>query len=419
MASANGAAAPAVTRVRVFYPADPAGVVPGGVDTFLRGVLKWAPQDLEFSLVGMTTEPEARPLWRWTRCELGRRDFAFQPVVHVANAGGRSRVPLSVRYCAGLLRAGSSVRHNDFDVMEFHRIEPALLFGGDARPKNAVFHQDMAVIRSTQADILWRHLPGLYFGIEKRVVNQLSSAWCVRQEGVEALQGRFPGKAQAIRFVPTWVDTEVFTPPTADERAALRARFAAEHGLDLQAGWVISVGRLDSQKNPQLLLEAVTRLQGEGRNVQWLIVGDGVLRPELERAAAEAGVAARLKFLGLLPPAQIAQWLRAADVFALSSAYEGMPMALLEALGSGLPVVTTDVGEVKRVVRTGGNGEIVASHDAAAFAQALARVLDGAVTMRGEPAVSAIQPYQPASVLEPVYENYRSLAARARQAQQK
>jgi glycosyltransferase involved in cell wall biosynthesis len=418
MSEPNGLALPGTTRVRVFYPADPAGIVPGGVDTFLRGVLKWAPQDLDFSLVGMTTEPATRPLWRWTRCELGRRDFAFHPVVHVADAGGRSRVPLSVRYCAGLLRAGAGLRR-DFDVMEFHRIEPALLFGGDDRPKNAVFHQDMAVIRSAQADILWRRMPGLYFGIEKRVVRQLASAWCVRQEGVEAMRGRFPEKADVIRFVPTWVDTEVFTPPTSDERVALRARFAAEQGLDCGSGWIISVGRLDSQKNPRLLLDAVARLHAQGRSVQWLVVGDGVLRADMERAAAEAGVAGRLKFLGLLPPARIAQWLRAADVFALSSAYEGMPMALLEALGSGLPVVTTDVGEVKRVVEPGGNGEIVAVHEAVAFADALARVLDGAATLRGEPAVRAIRPYQPAAVLEPVYENYRRLAAGARRAQQR
>lgn len=418
MPDCNGLAVSGKTRVRVFYPADPAGVVPGGVDTFLRGVLKWAPQDLDFSLVGMTTEPSARPLWRWTRCELGRAGFDFQPVVHVTNAGGRSRVPLSVRYCAGLMRAGPSLRRG-FDVMEFHRIEPALLFGGDARPKNAVFHQDMAVIRTAQADILWRRMPGVYFGIERRVVRQLASAWCVRQEGVEAMRSRFPEKADVIRFVPTWVDTEVFTPPTLDERGALRVRFASEHGLDTGSAWIISVGRLDSQKNPRLMLDAVARLHAQGRDVHWLVVGDGVLRPDLERAAVEAGIAGRMKFLGLMSPAHIAQWLRSADVFALSSAYEGMPMALLEALGSGLPVVTTDVGEVRRVVKPGGNGEIVAVHEAPAFADALSRVLDAAMSLRGEPALKAIQPYQPAAVLEPVYENYRRLAADARRAQQR
>lgn len=401
------------TAIRIFYPADPVGVVPGGVDTFLRGILKWAPPDLQFSLVGMSTEPALRPLGRWTRCELGARGFDFFPVVRVVDAGQRSRIPLSVRYCAGLLRHGRPLREG-FDVMEFHRVEPALLFLGDQRPKNAFFHQDMAVIRSDKADILWRHLPGLYFGIEKRVVGGLASAWCVRQEGVEALQARFPEQAGVIRFVPTWVDTEVFSAPDAAQRAALRAEFAQAQGLDPAASWVISVGRLDSQKNPQLLLDAMARLKSEGVNAQWLVVGDGVLRAELERRSQSAGLSASTKFLGLLPPAQIARWLQAADVFAMSSAYEGMPMALLEALGSGLPVVCTDVGEVRRVVRPGINGEIAAGHDAPSFGASLAQALRHSEQLRGAPAVQAIQPYQPATVLAAVYDNYRLIAEQAR-----
>jgi hypothetical protein len=84
------------TRVRCFYPADPAGIVPGGVDTFIRGLIKWAPEDIEFSLVGMTTDDVARPAGRWTRCDLGRRQFDFFPVVKVADAGTRARLPLSL-----------------------------------------------------------------------------------------------------------------------------------------------------------------------------------------------------------------------------------------------------------------------------------------------------------------------------------
>ena len=110
-------------HVRAFYPADPVGVVPGGVDTFLRGILKYAPDDLRFSLVGMTTDESARPRGQWTRCRAGTREFDFFPVVGVADAGQRTRIPLSLRYTAATalklreLRAG-------FDVFEFHRIEP-------------------------------------------------------------------------------------------------------------------------------------------------------------------------------------------------------------------------------------------------------------------------------------------------------
>ncbi|CAM3441391.1 glycosyltransferase family 4 protein [Polaromonas hydrogenivorans] len=401
-------------HVRAFYPADPVGVVPGGVDTFLRGILKYAPDDLRFSLVGMTTDEAARPCGRWTRCQLGQREFDFFPVVRVADAGQRSRIPLSLRYTAATALRLRELRVG-FDVFEFHRIEPVLLFLSDARPKNAFFHQDMAVIRSDKADIVWRHMPGLYFSIERRAVNALSSAWCVRQEGVRAMHARYPSQAEAIRFVPTWVDTEVFSPLDDAARQALRMRLAAELGLDAGSAWVISVGRLDSQKDPELMLAAVARLVAQGSDLTWLVVGDGVLRAGLERRVADAGLQMRVRFLGLKAPAQIADLMRAADVFALSSAYEGMPMAALEALGSGLPVATTDVGEVRQVVRPGLNGSISADRSEEGFAACLAEVLAQRESYRGEPAVQAIKPFQPAKVLAPVFDTYRQLGRHFRE----
>lgn len=399
--------------VRIFYPADPVGVVPGGVDTFLRGILKFAPDDLRFSLVGMTTDVQARPVGRWSICQLGDRTFNFFPAVRVADAGGRSRVPLSLRYTTAVALRLAALRQG-FDVFEFHRIEPALLFLRDGRPKNAFFHQDMAVIRSTKADIVWRYMPALYFGIERRVVQALASAWCVREEGVRAMRERYPEKADAIRFVPTWVDTEVFYPVAEAARNALRHALATELGIDPRSAWVISVGRLDSQKDPDLLFDAVARLVAEGVDLTWLAVGDGVLRGGLERRVADAGLRSRVRFLGLRSPSQIAELLRASDVFALSSAYEGMPMAVLEALGSGLPVATTDVGEVRRVVHPGLNGAIAADRTPEGFSQCLAQVVAHRNAWRGEPAVQAVQPFRPAQVLAPVFANYRNLGERNR-----
>jgi glycosyltransferase involved in cell wall biosynthesis len=401
-------------HIRAFYPADPLGTVPGGVDTFLRGLVKWAPEDLAFSIVGMSTDTAQRPIGQWTRWRTGTQFFDFFPVVAVRDPGRRSRVPLSLRYTAGLVRYLRHVR-SEFDVFEFHRVEPAIVFIGDPRPKNAFFHQDMGVIRRERnADILWRYLPGLYFAVERHVVAGFSSAWCVRDEGVRAMRARYPSKADLIRFVPTWVDPELFSPPTADRRAQLRTECSRAFALDSTSVWVVSVGRLDTQKDPQLLLSAVGRLVAEGHDVQWLAVGDGVLRPQLEREVQRAGLGARVRWAGLRTPAEIAVILQAADVFALSSAYEGMPMAMLEALRSGLPVATTDVGEVRRVVQHGINGSIATERSIDAFAACLRDVVEHAREWRGEPAVKAVKCFLPKLVLTGVYDHYRDLGARWR-----
>lgn len=397
-----------VTRVRIFYPADPVGIVPGGVDTFIRGVIKWAPEDLDFSLVGMTTDPVARPTGRWTRCSLGRRDFDIFPAVQVQNAGSRTRIPLSLRYTASVASSLFSVRRG-FDIFDFHRVEPSLLFSWDVRPKNAFFHQDMAVIRNTNADILWKRMPAVYEGMERFVIGRLASAWCVREDGAEALRQRNPEKSDVIKFIPTWVDTEVFKPISLEEKNRYRSQLASELDLALDSTWLVFVGRLDTQKNPALLLETVLRLIAGGERLSLLMIGDGVLRKSLEQQVAQSGAAHAVRFLGLRSPAEIRSVLITADAFALSSAYEGMPMALLEALACGLPVVTTAVGEVSRVVKPGENGAIAAGHSVNDYSVALKDLLKNLDVYGGEPAVAAIRSYVPSKVLEPVYENYRQL----------
>lgn len=401
------------SHVRIFYPADPAGVVPGGIDTFIRGLIKWAPADLEFSLVGMSTDLRERPVGRWTPCFAGSRRYAFFPVVGVADAGTRGKVPLSLRFTAGAWQHRARLR-SDFDVYDFHRPEPSLLYLDDPRPKNAFFHQDPKTIDSAASDNLWRRLPAAYERLEAQAVEQFSSAWCVRDSGVLTLRERYPGLGERVRFIPTWVDAEVFHPVADEQRRSLREAFASEHRLPLHARWIAFVGRLDTQKNPGLLLEAFARVvmqqpQPVHADAVLLLVGNGVLRAELEARARALGLQQRVRFLGLQSQATIAQLLQASDLFTLSSAYEGMPMALLEALGCGTPAVVTEVGEVRRVVRDGQNGLVVAKHDVAAFAAALQQGLAHAAQWRAA-ALAAVADYQPASVLAPVYENYRALA---------
>ncbi|MDP2031017.1 MAG: glycosyltransferase [Thiobacillus sp.] len=402
------------TRIRTFYPADPAGIVPGGVDTFIRGLIKWAPDDIEFSLVGMSTDEARRPVGRWTRCDLGRRQFDFFPVVNVAEAGGRSRIPLSLRFTWGAFRYRQACTSN-FDVYEFHRVEPALLYLRDVRPKNAFFHQDMAVIRTEQkADILWSRLPAIYFSLETRVMRSLSSAWCVREQGAESLRTRYPFLAEHIHFTPTWVDTEVFSPLLDADRRQLRAETEAAFELDPDSFRIVTVGRLDTQKDPDLLLSAVGKLVADGANVELLFIGDGVLRDKLEQRVADERLTRRVRFLGLRSASEIARYLQAADCFALSSAYEGMPMALLEALGAGVPVVTTPVGEVARVVNNGVNGEITLDRAVDSFANSLDRVRRNVGQYSVAHCTSSVEPFTPSRVLAPVYENYRALGLRAR-----
>ena len=140
----------------------------------------------------------------------------------------------------------------------------------------------------------------------------------------------------AIEAVPNVVDTDVFVFEDRGGRTA--------------APRLVTVGSLVAIKAHRDLVLAIGALRRAGLHVPLDIVGDGPLRGELERLAAETGVDHLVTFHGALPKAEIAAALRRADVFVLPSLWENLPCALLEGMATGLPVVATRVGGVAEVV---------------------------------------------------------------------
>ena len=114
---------------------------------------------------------------------------------------------------------------------------------------------------------------------------------------------------------------------------------------------VCTVGRLTAIKQHRLFLETVAHAATARPKLVALIAGDGELRADLERRAAALGIADRVRFLGWRR--DLATIYAATDVFLLTSRNEGTPVALIEAMASGIPGVSTDVGGVKDVIDVG------------------------------------------------------------------
>jgi glycosyltransferase involved in cell wall biosynthesis len=136
---------------------------------------------------------------------------------------------------------------------------------------------------------------------------------------------------------------------------------------------VAAAGRLANVKNYPLLIAAVAELAPTTPVHLW-ILGEGPERPRLEALAKERGVASSVRFLGF----QSNPWrfIARADVFALTSAYEGFGNVLIEAMACGTPVLATKSPGTVEIVEDGRNGVLV-EHDARAIAQAIARLLTG------------------------------------------
>jgi glycosyltransferase involved in cell wall biosynthesis len=133
------------------------------------------------------------------------------------------------------------------------------------------------------------------------------------------------------------------------------------------------VARLEPEKGMEVFIDAAARLADDWPEAQFLVIGDGPLRADLERHAAAVGVDERVHFLGFRDDARAL--IARLDVLAISSHNDGSPLAVLEAMMSGVPVVATECGGIPGQVRDGVDGLLVAPGDTDAFAGALERLL--------------------------------------------
>lgn len=391
----------------IFYPADLMGPTSGGIDTFMRGIIRWAPDDIKFSLIGATTDGEARPVGKWTECDLGRNKFLFFPLFAMENPERQPRIPASLRFTIGLFWRS---RKFNFDVIESHRIEALLPYLSSQTPKNVFIHQNMEVLSNKNSDIRWRYFPWLFYKLEDLVIPRLNSVFVVREDAAESYRKKYSALADQINYIPTWMDPDIFYAVSKQQREILRFELFESRGFNSEDPVAIFVGRLDRQKDPILLIESFAEVLRSGRRANLVIVGDGVLRNDVERKMQELALMDRVLMTGLVSPRDVSKYLQASDLFVLSSAYEGMPMAVLEAMGCGLPVAATEVGEAHRLVKIGENGEIAVERTKEKLSEAMNLCFENLRSYSGAASLKVAAEYTPAKVLEQVYMNYRRLA---------
>ena len=249
------------------------------------------------------------------------------------------------------------------------------------------------LLRRERPDVVHAHNPGA--GVAAALARRLAR---VDTAIVTTYHGVMPGRlGRASKVLAATSDVVVAVAPAATEalvelglpreRSAtvlnavepvprrgapdVRAEFGAE-----DAELVVTVGRYAPEKNHALLLAALARLADRRPRLRGLLVGVGELEDELRAEVRRLGLDGRVTVTG--ERADAIDLTAAADVFALSSDWEGLPLAILEALALGTPVVSTRVGGIPDAVRHEETGLLVPPRDPEALAAALERVLDDA-----------------------------------------
>jgi glycosyltransferase involved in cell wall biosynthesis len=191
----------------------------------------------------------------------------------------------------------------------------------------------------------------------------------------ELLRGR--GVEVPIEVIPTGIDTGSFAQGDG-------TGFRSEHDIPLDAFVVGHVGRLAPEKNLDFLAQATAAFLAQRPRVWFVVVGSGPREESIRTVHEAAGVADRLVLTGTCAGQQLIDAYHAMDVFAFASKSDTQGMVLAEAMAAGLPVVALDGPGVRDVVEDSVNGLLLMEEDAAAFADALAWIMDRPEKSRSE-----------------------------------
>jgi glycosyltransferase involved in cell wall biosynthesis len=197
----------------------------------------------------------------------------------------------------------------------------------------------------------------------------------VSAEGRRLLTARAGLDPRRTLQIGNGVDVDRFLPASAETRRSLRRQLMGDGAPD--GAICCTVARLSAQKGLDVLVDAAAILRGRRGEppARFLVVGDGELREPIERRIAQLGVSDTVELVGAQPPEAIPSWLASADIFVLPSHYEGLSLAVMEAMASGLPVVITQVSGSAELVPTPDDGRVVRPGDAESLADAIEELL--------------------------------------------
>jgi glycosyltransferase involved in cell wall biosynthesis len=264
------------------------------------------------------------------------------------------------------------IREHQVDVLQTHLLRSldflVLSLRGNPRPRVFwTFHNSSFDLRADHLEKhSWLLRPKRF---SHHILYRLGSQWAdglvaVSEDVRGAILDTMPGiPPDKITIIPNCVDIDRYGISDG------RERFRRSLGFQDSDHLMTAVATFKRQKGHRFLLEAAMQLMPRHPRLHMLFVGDGDLRGAIETLAAGEGLDDRILFLGTR--SDVPQILAASDSFVLPSLWEGLPMALIEAMASGLPIIATDVSGTRDVMVPGETGVLVPPGNSESLVQAI------------------------------------------------
>lgn len=392
-------------RLAVIHTFDPRGGKVGGIETFVRDMIAFLPDDFSFLMVGVDAVGDLE-LGKISKHTLRGVTYDFMPVIHYADdrantAATRVTKSVTFQFMSGLLQFLPTVRRELRRVptsVDLQRVEFALYVRGLGVPFVQMLHGEGAP--PLQMDSLLKKYPYVHNINERAAMAACNKFLCVNPVITERMRATYPRHAGKIDTLSTWVDTKLFYPTPFPETSPFKVAFA---------------GRLDLFKVPSLMFKTMARLRAKlpgGAEFHYMGNSDPNRFDEFQ-AIKDASVVH-----GFKSATEVAGILSQVHAGILTSEFEGMPFSVLETLGSGRPVGAIHLPQLGDVIKDGISGKMVArSGDADDMAERLSdafvglydAIMSGAITP--ESVSDVIKDYSPEKQLAKCYTNHRQLQA--------
>ncbi|MGA3166524.1 MAG: glycosyltransferase family 4 protein [Terriglobia bacterium] len=268
------------------------------------------------------------------------------------------------RHIGAALRLAQILRKRKVDILHSHQFYASLF----ASPIGWLCRVPV-VMETPHLREAWRHGPlkgG--FAVDRLIGRFVDHYIAVSQANARYLVELKGLPKEKIIVIHNGCDLARFTPgrPAPPD---LRGRLRFDKGDPV----LLVVGRLEPQKGHHTLLETLPAIRREFPRVRLVCLGEGSLRPDLEREASALGLEESVRFVGYQP--NVADWLALADVAVLPSLFEGLPLVAIESLAAGKPMVATAVDGTPEVIVNEKTGLTVPPGDSTLLAEAICRLL--------------------------------------------
>ena len=394
---------PKTHRLAVIHTFDPRGAKVGGIETFIRDMLAFLPEDFSFLMVGVDAIGDLK-LGQVSKHSFRGVNYDFLPVLHYSDDRSKSAATsiassVTFQFMLGLIKHLPTVRRTlkaTPTSVDLQRVEFALLVRGLGLPFVQMLHGEGAP--KLQMDSILKKYRYVHNINERAAMAACNKFLCVNPVITERMRETYPRYARKIDTLSTWVDTRLFAPTPFTDLKPFKVAFA---------------GRLDLFKVPSLMFKTIARLNAKlagGAEFHYMGTSDPT-RFEEFKDIQDISV-----LHGFKSAQGVADVLSLVHAGILTSEFEGMPFSVLETLGSGRPVAAIHLPQLADVIKDGVSGALVArSNDSDDMAERLSDAFvtihdamsSGAVTPEG--VANEIRDFTPEKQLAKCYENHRQL----------